>query len=264
MIRPAFYRRRFTGQVDACFLREAKSLKILIKFLRAEVLADCDKKRVAGIHQAMGEILRAMARAFVAVNFCARHVDHAVAGVGKVFRDHVFFHCRSSRDNLKNRSGLIGIRNRAVAPLRILRAGKLLIFFLRVRNLFELLRRFLVCDGVRLVWVKIPFCGHGKDAAGLHIHHNPISAFRLGVHTRLIEAFLQIVLDDFVNRKHERVALLGVICCFIRRIHAIHAGVFRRQNPPRRAGKRFVIFCLQPPPAHTVRSSESQNSGSKV
>lgn len=43
MIRTAFYRRRFTGQVDACFLREAKSLKILIKFLRAEVLADCDK-----------------------------------------------------------------------------------------------------------------------------------------------------------------------------------------------------------------------------
>ena len=212
----------------------------------------------------MGEVLRAMARAFVAMDFCARHVDHAGAGVGEVLRDHVFFHRRSRRDHLENRAWFIRIRNRAVAPLRILRAGKLLVFFLRVRNFFKLLRRFLVCNGVWLVRIKISLCRHGEDAAGLHIHHNPIGAFRLGIHARLIEALFQIVLDDFVNRKHEGIALLGIIGCFIRRIHTVHARIFRRQDPPRRAGERFVIFCLQPPPAHAVRSGEAQNGGRKV
>ena len=175
----------------------------------------------------------------------ARHGDAAAAEKAGIHIDRAGLKPHGKRDDLECRAGLIGIRERLVAPLGVARLGHDGILDIFVRDVLDLFLGLLVHLKV-VVRIIIAERRHAEDRAGVHVHDDPGCAI-LEVIALLgnLEVLFQVILHRLINGEDDAFAVLRVVV--ILKIRKQHVGAVRSSgsdDAPVCTGKDTVVLIL--------------------
>ena len=168
---------QFAGQVHAARFAEAERLDIIVKSLRAKLLADFHRAEVVRLHENIFDAHQI--RRFPFFRRTAVGADKAVVVIIAVIRaEDAFFKGRRRLHDFKRRTGFIIPRDRPV-----------FVIFLRIAG--------------KLVRIEIRVIRHRQNFAGVRIHHDDRCVAGAFVAERGLQFPLHHVLNIFVNRQHE-------------------------------------------------------------
>lgn len=127
----------------------------------------------------------------------------------RVFAHHALLERHGQRDDLERRAGLVGVRERLVAPLLLLRGSQqlraLVGIGLGVNGLL-----IPVADLLVVVQVEISERDHAEDRAGARVHGDGGRAvLHVIVLDRLLQVLFEVILDGRVDGQVHVVALLS-------------------------------------------------------
>ena len=270
----------FARQVDPRHLCHTEGLKVIVKLLCAQTLANHHKGRVTGVLHCFRQGLMAMSLNLGAVD--PHPIDHIVARAieGGVFIHHALLQGGGQHQRLEGGARLVRLPDGLVPPLglprlcRCLGGGlflKLRVGLLLLRGLLGVLRLELlikagdvrldlpleqaVCHCGVAVGIELRGAGHSQDGPGLGIHHHAEAAVAHIV--RLdpgLNGLLGIGLDGAVQGQGQiiavdRVDIVGVAVAgdalehvLIAGLQAVHApfGVDKAQHLRGQGGKGVV------------------------
>ena len=199
-----------------------------------------------------------------AAEICARHIDLARADKAAVPRDCTGIQCRSAGDELEHTARFVQIGNCLVAPLGLLGGLQGFAAFFPAQGVHLLADGFIHNDA-RIVGVVIRLGGHGKDRAGIDLHHN---AHRTGRHMMLhhggTERTFQIVLDVRPDGQGDIIPRHGILQGTVMGGHIVPPGIFCSQDGSVPAGQLGVILQFQPPKALIIHIGKAQQTAHKV
>ena len=251
-------------QVNTGCGAQAKGGKVIAKVLFAQPRPHLDKAGVAGYRQPLGQGFTAMDMPVCAAEICARHIDLARADKAAVPRDCTGIQCRSAGDELEHTAGFVQIGNCLVAPLGLLGSLQRFAAFFPAQGV-HLLADGFIHNGARIVGVVIRLGGHGKDRAGIDLHHN---AHRTGRHMMLrhggTERAFQIVLDVRPDGQSDIISRHSILQGAVMGGHIIPPGIFCSQDGSVPAGQLGVILQFQPPKALIIHIGKAQQAAHKV
>ena len=174
----------------------------------------------------------------------AEHGDASAAVKRRALADHALLERHGQRDDLERRAGLVGVRERLVAPLLLLRGSQqlraLVGIGLGVNGLL-----ILVADLLVVVQVKIPERDHAEDRAGARVHGNGGRAvLHVVVLDRLLQVLFEVILDGRVDGQVHVVALRLVVIILVVDKEHIRAAVVRCADDAAGAAGEVAVIAL--------------------
>ena len=234
------------GEVDAGLLAEPEGLEVMAELVDAQLAADLDEGRVAGIRQCLGEGLHAVAGEQVAVDGLAGDLVGTAAIEAVVLPvDGLLLDGGRGGEDLEDRAGGVDLGDGLVLPL-LLAGVEVGLLVLLLGEGGEGVRGALVIDGRGVVEVEGRVGRHRVDRAGVHVHDDAAGAVaHLELGTHLLEVLLHGILQRGVDREVEGGAVLGVIGRGIAVGHRPAVGVLRGGHAAVDTGEVVVVIRLE-------------------
>ena len=282
----------FTGQVDARFVREAESLVVFPELRLTDQLTDLYETGVTGVVQTFLVGLRAVTRGIMTVDGIFIELVRTGTTEATFLIDDAFFQRHRQRDHLENGAGIVGVRDRLVAPvtrqrraLRLsLRFGDQLLFlgiadivgilfiffdisvFDQILGVDRVDLLFLIrVDGKGIVEVKAVDRSHREDLAGVNVHHDAYAALMdLVVDNALLHVLFHDALDGLVDRQHQRAAVDRADVLVVVKGHLGRDTVLSRNDTTGRTREIIVVLELYAPQTLILGTGEADDRRREV
>ena len=197
----------------------------------------------------------------------AFHHQGTGAVEGSFGSDHAFLKCHRGGDDLERGAGLVGFGDCLVVPHAVHQLGVLFGVVLgafRISERIELRLRVFV-DGVRIVEVEGRVGCHGKNPAGIHVHHDAgYTVARAGFEIGLFQLIFQLILDVDIQRGNDIIAVFRFDIAFVFKGHILTFCILRQNVASGCAFEQVVVVGFQTVDAHALGVGEPDHMGGKV